>query len=103
MSFVESPGAAFSNTYIILLISGLANNREDCVVKEQAHGENSRETKGFLSKQRHVKGGRRVAEVCIDTPGESLVHDDGYQSNIAKRASCVDLPEYRWVHKREEG
>ena len=90
------------NTYIILLVSGLANNRNDCVVEEQAHGEDSGETIQFQSKHGHVEGGVGVAEVDVKAPRESKVHHYPYQPKVAQGTDRVDLPESRGVHKREE-
>ena len=84
-------------------MSGLADNRNDSVVKEQAHGEDSGKTIGFWSKHGHVQGGVGVAEFCVDAPSEGEVHHYPYQSQIAEGADCVQLPESRGVHKREEG
>ena len=93
----------FTHTYIVLLVSGLAHNRNDCVVQEQTHGEDSGKSVRFYPEHGYVQFGLGVAEVGVDAPREGKVQHNPYQSHVAEGADGVDLPESRGVDQSEEG
>ena len=92
----------FSNTYIIFLVFVRPNDRDNRIVEEQAHREDSGEAISFEFEHGHIEGLIWVAEVGIDTPLEGEDQHNHNKSQVAPGADRVDLPEYRGVDEREE-